>query len=408
MDFQNDSIMPKTRLGNEYSFEEADASAQLSANQLYMKLLDEMGIATSNKAGKDRPYPDYFGGAYTDETCKLYVLVKGNQEKGRETIEKMIKGGDMVEYLPCEHSYQELTDVINHITNVMTSLNEAIRKNISMYYLDVIENSVVVGLNICTKETIAEFKKHVADHKAIVFIEGLKAVECNTIQPPNSIVNVNILSPGSLLSISEENDDSYGSWAFRAHDVTDTTKIGMVTAAHVMVTPVAYVHGFYVGTCTKQVHAGSVDAAFVELEEPLSPFEVLGSTNGFYNEYIGGRLIGSQYVGPLDVDIYTPVVGTTINMRGWTTGHSSGVVVSTNYNVILSETTTLTNLTAASYNCNLGDSGGIVYTYFSSLGKRYTTGIVKGRVDLEPSNHFVCSYFTKADVALDSLGVERY
>ena len=71
MDFQNDSIMPKTRLGNEYSFEEADASAQLSANQLYMKLLDEMGIATSNKAGKDRPYPDYFGGAYTDETCKL-------------------------------------------------------------------------------------------------------------------------------------------------------------------------------------------------------------------------------------------------------------------------------------------------------------------------------------------------
>lgn len=34
----------------------------------------------------------------------------------------------------------------------------------------------------------------------------------------------------------------------------------------------------------------------------------------------------------------------------------------------------------ASFSCDEGDSGGVVYTYFSAQNKRYTTGILKGYV----------------------------
>lgn len=54
------------------------------------------------------------------------------------------------------------------------------------------------------------------------------------------------------------------------------------------------------------------------------------------------------------------------------------------------------------------DTGGIVYTY---LDKRYTTGIVTGRLKhINPDNSVTStgSFFTKANLALSLLGVERY
>ena len=51
--------------------------------------------------------------------------------------------------------------------------------------------------------------------------------------------------------------------------------------------------------------------------------------------------------------------------------------------------------------------GGIVYTYFSKLNKRYTTGIINGRI-INSMELITGGYFSKAPVILDVLGIERY
>ena len=53
-----------------------------------------------------------------------------------------------------------------------------------------------------------------------------------------------------------------------------------------------------------------------------------------------------------------------------------------------------------------GDSGGIVYTYFSNQNKRYTTGIVTGSIKV--NGVIKGGFYSKASLALSTLGLERY
>ena len=60
-------------------------------------------------------------------------------------------------------------------------------------------------------------------------------------------------------------------------------------------------------------------------------------------------------------------------------------------------------MTTAKYTSSGGDSGGIIYTYISSSNIRYTVGIHKGTTTISG-----VKAFTKADLALNALGLERY
>lgn len=183
-----------------------------------------------------------------------------------------------------------------------------------------------------------------------------------------------------------EVDAGIGSFAFRAKRNSDG-KEGMVTAGHnIPIGGSLYENGVKIGTCSASHQGGSVDAAFIPINDVVT--------------YFPSNLICNT-ADALSAQTSQPGVGTVVNMRGKTTGYSSGAIISTNATTTTDEGITYTNLTSADYSSAKGDSGGIIYTYISSTNTRPTVGIHLG-------NNTIRAYFTKADLALSTLGIYRY
>ena len=135
-------------------------------------------------------------------------------------------------------------------------------------------------------------------------------------------------------------------------------------------------------------------------------------SNDLSTIYVNGDYPNAnQEQGTLSIETNSPVVGTPVNKRGWTTGRTFGYVMSTNFHSTFIDHyglyRSIANMEWASFDCDEGDSGGIVYTYYSNLNKRYTTGIISGTV-MNNLNVFMGGFYTKANLAIERLGIERY
>lgn len=113
----------------------------------------------------------------------------------------------------------------------------------------------------------------------------------------------------------------------------------------------------------------------------------------------------------LSPDISEPGTGTTINVRGLGQ-HTSGKVVNTRASCSFSENNgqnkvSFTNLTKISTNTVLvpGWSGGVVYSFVSSQLKRYTLGVILGRIQ---EGNVIYGFYSKANKINSALGVSRY
>lgn len=357
--------------GEEIIYVDVDGSFQSKANGY----LEKINNAFSSTHGREKngisDYPGYYGGAYINQMGKLVVLIKGGSAKGKENMINIIGSDDFIT-LPCEHSYKMLVKIMDDLNEFkLNKANGAKSTNFNTYGLSDVRNKIFIELDEFNDKKIEEFKKTVMNSSAIEFQKS--SGRC--------------VLQGALKAGCVAEADAYtGSFAFRAKRNSDG-KAGMVTAGHVI--PVGgglYENSIFIGTCSASNQSGSVDAAFIPINDPVT--------------YFPSNLLCNT-ADALSIQTSQPGVTAVVNMRGKTTGYSSGTIINTNVTTTASSGITYTNLTTANYASAAGDSGGIIYTYISSTNTRPTVGIHLGA-------NTTVAFFTKAPLALSTLGVYRY
>lgn len=393
-----------------HSSGEGDASIQLQANILYSKIIK--GIEVKDIGSQSAvQLPDYYGGAYTDEGGKLFILIKGDLAKGKEQVQSIVGRQEIIEFKECSFSYQQLTNVINEITSNLSRLPLDLKKDVYSYSVEDKENYVSVCIKNINEQKIGLFKEIVSNHEAIRF-SNCSDLRINSVLSPKSIIYHRFIRSGSVVensSVLYSQDKYSGSWAFRARDVNDTTVCGMVTASHVLYTDSAFINGIPFGVAEARYMTSSIDAAFVPYIQ-YNMFNDFVLTNYLVQENENNQIFYSPEE-VLSLETYSPIVGTIVNKRGVATFRTTGVVQSTNFNLTYETHNgsmhTFNHLIRASFLSDPGDSGGIVYTYFSNTETRYTTGIVSLKV-YDEFGMDAGSAYCKADSVLIQMGLERY
>ena len=256
--------------------------------------------------------------------------------------------------------------------------------NVLSAAIDDKNNCVVVGLKDNSTAAIEDFKSMISNSECIKFIKT-KAGEYTS-------TNIYV---GSMAFTNPNTTNVAYSVAYRARK---GNTYGIITAGHaVALNEKLYKFGTHVATCTARKFGGEVDAAFCEVTD-LTSYPLSNALEG-------------DTLSILSPDISEPGVGTTINVRGLGQ-YTSGKVENTRASCSFSENNDqnkvkFTNLTKISTNIVLvpGWSGGVVYSYVSSQSKRYTLGVVLGRVQ---ENGVYYGFYSKANKINSALGVSRY
>lgn len=371
IEVQNNSRLSTTSGQFHSEFPDVDGSFQAKANEYITKINEAFSSTPGRNRNGIKDYPGYYGGAYVGANGKMVVLIKGNISKEKQNIVNIVGSDDFIT-LPCKHSYKTLVKIMDDLNEFkLNKANTSKSANFKAYGLMDDLNQVTVQLDEFNDKKIAEFEKDVMKSPAIVFVKSF-----------GPLVELSTLKPGCFAQA----EGSSGSYAFRATRNSDGAQ-GMVTSGHLFsVGEGLFDNGIRIGTCSISQNSGSVDAAFVPITDNVTYFP-------------SNILCGTSDI--LSTTTTNPGVGTIVNMRGQTTGYSSGKILSTNQSVTNPDGTVMTNLTSADYVASEGDSGGIIYTFISSSNTRPTVGIVKGRVGST-------GYFSKASLTLSALGVSRY
>lgn len=281
-----------------------DACVQDEANMLNNEILADLTMQTRGVLQK---YPSFWGGSYITSEGDLMVLIKGNISFAKSHLNQKLLT-DKVKFLSCQYSYNELDSIMNKIYAYMVGM-KAISKDNYLLGAAIIDeqNLVEVYLDKCTVDEIEKFKKNVIDSPAIVFKQVSKT------ENQSGLIE---LSPGGQLPLLELYSEPYGSFGFRAVEKSGKKRKGIVTAGHVAeVGRSVVISGQIIGTCTQSCQGPYVDAAFIP---------VTYSNCILQNYFVGDT------TAELSVQTSNPGAGTVINMRGATTGHSTGKIISTN------------------------------------------------------------------------------
>lgn len=366
--------LPRNNSGVE-THTERDANAQWQAIQYYNRINESFGLSgEKDNSAAIAALPDYYGGAFINEQHKLVVYVTGDLATGTQKITDITGSKDVI-VREAKYSYKELTGIMESLNKIkLSATGRVAAANFTTWYLSDADNKVVVELEDFSDDKIKAFSNNILQSAAIEFKKSAGRIKLEATLDPGCIAAVN--STGT----------SYGSFGFRARRTSDSKK-GVVTAGHVVsVGDDLYYSGTVIGTCTQSNQSGSVDAAFVPINDTV-------------NYKPSNTLCGTATV--LSVSTSLPGTGTLVNLRGATTGTSSGNIISTNASTTTSAGISYTNLTSANYTSAGGDSGGIIYTYVSASNTRFTVGLHLGA-------NTTTRFFTKAGLALSTLSVARY
>ncbi|HAP94613.1 MULTISPECIES: hypothetical protein [Epilithonimonas] len=352
--------------------EEADAAIQEEANLKIGKLMQAFGAKTV--LGKTNiSYPDYYGGSFISDKGILTIYISGKFSTGKKEILKIIDE-DKVKFKPAKFSYRYLTELMDELNLwAITKENPSLLNFISTF--GVMDEFNTIEVNVLGLD---EYKKTLLE-KSIFGKEGIKFTNAS-----GRVKLETMIYPGCAVDRTSSMVTA-GSVGFKAKRNSDG-KIGFVTAGHaISVGETAYYGGAAVGTCANSKQSGTVDAAFVVL-------------NNISTDEVSNTLCST--VDNLSLSTTLPGVGTVVNKRGRQTGATSGKILSTNISIISATGETIDNMSTADYNSDEGDSGGTVYTYISSTGARPTAGIHMGAIG-------TTRYFTKATNILSTFGLSR-
>ena len=159
----------------------------------YEKLMKEFIV---DRDTLEAVYPDYYGGTYTDSEGNFVVYITEGFDS--QEIEKLL-GTDFITK-DAKYSF-------SYLTNVMDALNEyknmnfdsPVSQNFPSYYLNDMDNNVVVEMEDMSEEQIGSFKKHVMDSSAIIFEKHLEDTVPFGDLEPGRILDPNTSAPSSYL-----------------------------------------------------------------------------------------------------------------------------------------------------------------------------------------------------------------
>lgn len=369
----NDTSITQNDAGNQSYFELSSKSNALG-NEI------ESSIVTKSRSGED-VYPNYFGGLYIDNTGHLVVLAKGNMTDVKSSVYS-VTNSDIIKFIPCEYSYQELLDVISMLDNALSGPSTTFTKNVVGYALMTEENRVRIILMDNSPTAILEFKQNICDSPCLTFSKG------------EPLENHSSLGPGSMSVIKSGSLFYSGSYSFRAKETTGNKRNGLVTSGHLAsVGDLVYsglTQAVQIGSCVKSQESGAVDASFVTISSSdYTLSNVIGST---------GKTLSSS---TLDPKVGFPV---KLCAKSCLSG-SAGTIKSTTARYTSSSGTILTNLSMASYTTINGDSGGLVYGEDSNSCKAVGVNIGSGKLE---EGGITYGFYCKASQVLSSLGVVLY
>lgn len=360
------------------------------------KIINEI---TNSKTKDIESYPEYYAGSYLDDQGKLVICITDDNENIKKTFIDAAESSDL-QFKKVDNSYKTLSELQDKITKIFDSsynkyimndysaddITKEMIKSITSISIVNRNNGIVVSMQDITDEKIDSFKKLFGDDDRITFENSGSSVNSTAWQPGRGIYN-------TYVSVTYRCSTGYSATYTNMSGAVFT---GFVTCAHgyhYVGTPI-YTDSSCsttLGTVMVRMYSGSVDAAFVSINN--ANYSV--STSVYYG---GVTIKRNSYVTEL-------TEGCTIYKAGSTTGLTTAIVQSTNCTFTV-DGTTFTNLVKTSKFCESGDSGGIVYYDWGS-GDYITSGVVKGLND-GLFGLFSYSVFVKASEIHNNIGVRPY
>lgn len=347
----------------------------------YTNNLNSSFFSLTRSGENEIVYPDYYGGVYVDYNRDIIVLITKDGSPVRSDLTRRMSS-DMYVVKECDYSYNELQSLFDEITKLwLDKNNNNIFKDVTLntFGINDITNRVQIDLLDCLDANIQKFRQTIKDSPMLSFEKAEGKLELTSdITPGNKIENTK---------------GSAGSIGYRAIKSGVT---GFLTAGHfVQKGDKVKLNGIEIGVCEESAFSGNLDAAWCKV------------TN---SSYVPSRTT-AMGVDLSTQTIATPAVGTYVNMEGFKSVLQRDKVTQANINgnytyqdaYGVEKTTQVQNLTKAAYQCQKGDSGGVVYTDDGALA-----GIQSGGSDKITSTQFKISYYAKARYIQTGLGVSLY
>lgn len=265
------AVLCTTAFVSDYSIKE-EKSLKAYNDLLQSFRESEVMLADNVEMQEDRyDYPENYAGAYINDDGKLVIKVSDNALSTGTGNMKNIQGKvnkDDVEYEYAEHSYNELLEVYNIVSDYMVNedMQDEVKKNISVVRINEVENRVDVTLNDVTEESVVLFRERVCSSSLIHFQKVKEEAKTEATKD---------LDLGSCIVSGVGRQGSIG-FRCKAKDANGNYTIkGFVTAGHMtkagesIMIPGTIIYDNYttIGKTTKSINAngGKVDAAFVQI-----------------------------------------------------------------------------------------------------------------------------------------------
>ena len=353
---------------------------QARSAEYYHSMISSFG---SNDTGGIK-YPEYYGGAFIDDSGTLIVFVKDIEVQKSGIIDdiRQALGTDDFSILSAEYSKIELDNTMDFLNCLLIERNnnEGIG-NWTGHYIADKENHIVVNLIDTSRTQIESFKRLVKDSCGAMLDAGIITFD----QSDRDIHFISDMKPGSFVT-------SYLRNASIGYRAKRSGKAGLVIAGHL---GSSYGMPMYLenesipfGYVTATGYGGLVDAAFVEFSNQL-----------LYTLFPPSNVIaGTSYT--LLTSTEQPPTGAVVTKSGITSGVTSGPILNTSVTNTV-DGVLMVNMTEANLYAWKGDSGGIVFRVQAPNINPYTLGTLV-------SSNSVNVYYAKADVINSMLVTTRY
>lgn len=349
--------------------------------QMYNLILyfEEQGLTN-----REHPYPDFYGGAYvTDDRSDLIICVTDDSD----IVCDIIKNGTQnqnVTIRKVENSYNELVEESRSILDNFSAISA---EYTSTSYLNGIEPIQIIGAGVsiannCVTVTVKNDSSVVAPESLLEdevynLIENVSVANEGKFQyiveTGDYIVEQTTYDPGSTLS-SSAGSFTMGYKGIIEDPSTGKNVKGFWTAGHCVYNEgntVYYGSGssrVAIGSCLVRQNSGSVDAAFIKLDD--QEYTIISSTL----KYGDKTLTSSSYFTSFYEEQIVYICGSVCEEQ-------VGSIKNTSYSFYNADQVRFDDFCVANYRSYDGDSGGAIYSLIN--GDYALCGIHKG---LDPEN----------------------
>ena len=358
----------------ENTIDEETLEIQQELNETYGEIEENMTLSeTKDSDGIETVYEDEYAGSYIDDD-KLVVCITEKQAAGDE----ICVSDENVEYRVVEHSYNELSDLQDKLSDTYSSLHDRypegckekdLLSSISGFGVDEELNAIVVEIMDLTEDKKEVFKELFGEHEEIILRNtDTQAENCSIYHPGRGIY---VITKRTKTRITHD----ILSIGFRAYRKTKKGKqYGFVTAGHgcedsldknIYISPNS---NKVLGKIKKIRNSGSVDACFVEIDKTHTIATTTQYSNVLGETKNGDKIAKGCYMKNVSK-------GSRVYKVGTTTYRTAATVKNTKWNGTVGKKT-YKNLTLTSNFCDGGDSGGLVYTLHKN--EYIPAGIIKG------------------------------